>query len=163
MKQRRFAALAVLGVLASACSSTVERPDISLEGVELGSVGLAGGTLIAHVQVHNPNTFTLRAEDLHYQLYLRKNAAQQGDSAWTRFAEGTYDEELTVGGRQTRTFPIPITFSFGQLAGASRSLLDYGRVDYRAEGMVNVHTPIGIREVPFHKVGTFIMGSSGAR
>src|SRR3954471_17050218 len=75
MKQMRLATVAVLGVLASACNGTVERPDIALEGVELGSLGLAGGTLIAHIQVHNPNSFTLRAEDLHYQLFLRKNAA----------------------------------------------------------------------------------------
>ena len=154
-------ALAAAALTLSACNGAVARPDIELEGVSLGSVGLSGGTLVANIKVHNPNRFTLRANDLRYELFLRKADAQPGDSAWTRFADGTYDDTLTVGAGQTRTFPIPVSFSFGQLAGASRQLLGYGRVDYRAQGTVDVRTPIGMREVPFHKTGTFMMGSTG--
>jgi hypothetical protein len=36
-------------------------------------------------------------------------------------------------------------------------------VDYRAEGTVDVHTPLGLREFPFHKTGTFMMGSTSSR
>lgn len=160
MRLRLTAALTAAALAATACSGTVQRPDIELENVTLGSVGLAGGTLVANIRVHNPNRFTLRAQDLRYELFLRKNGAATGDSAWTRFAEGTYGDTLTVRAGQTRTFPIPVSFSFGQLAGAGRSLMDYGRVDYRAQGTVDVHTPVGIRNVPFHKTGTFIMGST---
>ena len=160
MRLRVTAALAAAALAASACGGTVQRPDIELEGVTLGSVGLAGGTLVANIRVHNPNRFTMRAENLRYQLYLRKNEATSADSTWTRLADGVYPDTLTVRAGQTRTFPIPVSFSFGQLAGAGRSLLDYGRVDYRAQGTVDVHTPVGIRNVPFHKTGTFIMGST---
>ena len=164
MKTMRLpAALAAAALVLSACGGPVQRPEIDLEGVSLGSVGLSGGTLVANVRVRNPNRFTLRANDLRYQLYLRKADAQPGDCAWTRFADGVYPDTLTVGAGQTRTFPIPVSFSFGQLAGASRQLIGYGRVDYRAEGTVDVRTPIGTREVPFHKVGTFMMGSNAGR
>ncbi|HSU15233.1 LEA type 2 family protein [Longimicrobium sp.] len=165
MRLKMTAALTAAALAVSACSGTVQRPDIELEGVTLGSIGLAGGTLVANIRVHNPNRFTLRAQDLRYQLFLRKaGSTTSGDSAWTRFAEGTYGDTLTVRAGQTRTFGIPVSFSFGQLAGAGRGLMDYGRVDYRAEGTVDVRTPIGLRNVPFHKVGTFIMGStSGSR
>lgn len=162
-RMRVPAALAAAALMLSACNGAVQRPDIELEGVTLGSVGLAGGTLVANVKVHNPNRFTLRANDLRYQLFLRKADAQPGDSAWTRFADGVYPDTLTVHAGQTRTFPIPVSFSFGQLAGASRQLMNYGRVDYRAEGTVDVRTPVGTREVPFHKVGTFMMGSTAGR
>jgi LEA14-like dessication related protein len=158
MRLRTTAALALAALTASAC--TARRPDIELESVSLGSVGLAGGTLLANVRVHNPNRFTMKAENLRYQLFLRRNDASSGDSTWTRFADGVYPDTLTVHGGQTRTFPIPVSFSFGQLAGAGRSLLDYGRIDYRAQGTVDVHTPVGLRNVPFHKVGTFVMGST---
>ena len=133
------------------------------EGVTLGSVGFTGGTLIANVKVHNPNRFNLHANNLRYQLFLRRNAAAPADSAWTPFADGVYPDTLNVRGGQTRTFGIPISFSFGQLAGAGRSLMDYGRVDYRAQGTVDVRTPLGTREVPFRKTGTFMMGSTNSR
>jgi LEA14-like dessication related protein len=163
MKLKRLSTAAAAALLLSACSGAVARPDIELEGVQMGSIGFSGGTLIANVRVHNPNRFTLKAQDLRYRLFLRKAAAQPGDSAWTRLTEGSYGDTLTVRGGQTRTFAIPVSFSFAQLAGASRSLLDYGRVDYRAEGTVDVHTPLGLREFPFHKTGTFMMGSTSSR
>jgi LEA14-like dessication related protein len=147
----------------SACNGAVRRPEIELEGVTLGSVGLTGGTLMANIRVHNPNTFTLRANNLRYQLFVRRNAAAPSDSTWTRFADGVYPDTMNVRAGQTRTFAIPVSFSFGQLAGAGRSLLDYGRVDYRAQGTVDVRTPVGTREVPFHKNGTFMMGSTQGR
>jgi len=160
MRNRLPAVLAAAALTLSACSGAVQQPEIDLEGVTVGSLGLSGGTLVANIRVRNPNRFTLRANDLRYQLFLRKPDAQPGDSAWTRFADGTYPDTLTVRAGQTRTFPIPVSFSFGQLAGASRQLLGYGRVDYRAEGTVDVKTPIGMREVPFHKTGTFMMSGS---
>ena len=162
MRLRLTAAVTAAALTLSACSGAVRRPDIELEGVTLGSVGLAGGTLVANIRVHNPNRFTLRAQDLRYQLFLRRAGATGNDSTWTRFAEGTYDDTLNVRAGQTRTFGIPISFSFGQLAGAGRQLLDYGRVDYRAQGTVDVHTPVGTRNVPFRKTGTFIMGSTNS-
>jgi LEA14-like dessication related protein len=164
MRLKMMAALTAASMAVSACSGTVQRPDIELEGVTLGSVGLAGGTLVANIRVHNPNRFTLRAQNLRYQLFVRKTAAGGADSTWTRFADGVYNDTLSVRAGQTRTFGIPVSFSFGQLAGAGRGLLDYGRVDYRAEGTVDVRTPVGLRNVLFHKIGTFIMGStSGSR
>jgi LEA14-like dessication related protein len=162
MNRIRFPALLMAAaVTLSACGGAVQRPEIELEGVTLGSIGLTGGTLIANVRVHNPNRFNLRASDLRYQLFLRRNAAAAGDSTWTRLAEGVYDDTLNVRAGQTRTFGIPVSFGFGQLAGAGRSLMDYGRVDYRAQGTVDVRTPVGTRQVPFRKTGTFMMGSAG--
>lgn len=159
MKRNRVsAALAAAAILLSACSA--QRPDISLQGVSLGSVGLAGGTLLADVRVHNPNRFTLRANNLRYQLYLRRNATTASDSSWTRLADGVYPDTLTVHAGQTRDFSIPISFSFGDLAGMGSSLLNYGRLDYRALGTVDVHTPIGLRQFPFQRTGTFMMAST---
>jgi LEA14-like dessication related protein len=161
MRNRLPAALAAAALMLSACTGAVARPEIELQDVTLGSVGLSGGTLLANIRVHNPNRFTLRANNLRYELFLRRPDVQAGDSAWTRFADGVYPDTLTVHAGQTRTFPIPVSFNFGQLAGASRQLLGYGRVNYRAQGTVDVKTPVGTREVPFHKVGTFTMSGAG--
>ena len=42
------------------------------------------------------HTTPLKAQDLRYQLYLRKNAVAAGDTAWTRFADGSYPDTLSV-------------------------------------------------------------------
>src|SRR5688500_7595920 len=96
---RRSAAFAALLMLA-ACSGTVRQPEIDLEGVSLGSLGLGGGTVNVNVRVHNPNRFSIRADDLKYRLFLRRPADQAaaGDSAWIPFADGTYGDTISVRG-----------------------------------------------------------------
>ena len=56
--------------LAHACTG-FRKPTIELEGIELGSVGLSGGTLLVNVRVENPNAMGFRAENLNYELFLR--------------------------------------------------------------------------------------------
>lgn len=160
-RKRITAALAGAALALSACSGTFQRPDIDLEGVTLGSVGLSGGTLIANVRVHNPNRFSLRADDLRYRLWLREPGDTRADTTWVEFADGTYGDTITVRGRETRTFRIPVEFSYRELGGAAGSLLRTGRVQYRAEGTVDVRTPLGTREVPFRKTGSFSMSGTG--
>lgn len=157
MRIRRSAAFLAAALMLAACSGTYTRPEIELEGITVGSLGLTGGTLLANIRVHNPNRFNLRANDLRYELYLRKSASASGDSAWTRFADGTYGDTITVRGGQTRTFSIPVSFTYAGLRGAGGNILDTGRLDYRAVGTVDVKTPLGNREVPFRKTGTFMM------
>lgn len=164
MKQIRMnAAFAALALALSACSGAVARPEIDLEGVSVGSLGLTGGTLIANVRVHNPNRFSVRADDLKYRLFIREPQEQASDTTWTSFAEGTYGDTLSVRGRETRTFRIPVEFSYAQVRGAAGNLLRTGRLQYRAEGTVDVHTPVGRREVPFRKIGSFTFSGGGIR
>lgn len=162
MKRIRMNAAFLAAALAlSACSGAVTRPEIDLEGVSVGSLGISGGTLIANVRVHNPNRFSIRADDLNYRLFLREPGEQPGDTTWIPFADGTYGDTLSVRGRETRTFRIPVEFSYAGLRGAAGNLLRTGRVQYRAEGTVDVKTPIGTREVPFRKTGSFTMSGGG--
>lgn len=155
---RIFAAFVSVVMALPACSGAYREPQIELEGVSIGSLGLRGGTLMANVRVENPNRFSLRADDLKYELFLRRSADEPGDTAWVEFAEGTYDEDITVGGGETAIIAIPVEFSYSGLGGAATSLLRTGRFDYRARGTVDVRTPLGTREIPFRKTGTFMLG-----
>jgi LEA14-like dessication related protein len=165
-KRIRHAAVLLAAALLPACTAGLERPEVELEGLQIGSLGLTGGTLLANVRVENPNRFTLRGGDLRYQLFLKKpnssatSSAAAGDSAWVRIAEGTYEEDLEIRGHESRTFQVPIEFSFADLGSAASSIMRTGRVDYRATGTVDVRTPFGSREVPFRKTGTFMMAGT---
>lgn len=158
---RNFALVALAAATLPACTAGMRRPEVELENISVGSIGLSGGTLLANVRVDNPNQFDLRGQDLRYELFVRRPDAAPGDSAWVRFAEGTYDERLEIPARGSRSFAIPVAFSFRELGSVAGSILGSGRLDYRAVGTIDVRTPFGTREVPFRKTGTFMM--SGVR
>ncbi|HEX5726575.1 MAG TPA: LEA type 2 family protein [Longimicrobiaceae bacterium] len=161
--RRRFRSAPALPalLLLAACNAGLQRPEIELESVSLGSLGLRGGTLLVNVRVENPNRFELRANSVDYALHIRDTDEDAAaDSAWVEFARGTYDERITIGARETRVVSIPVEFTFSGLGGAAGELLRMGRFNYRATGTADVSTPFGSRAVPFRKTGIFTM--SGA-
>ncbi len=147
----RLSLLAFLA-LASACTG-FRQPEIELESVELGSIGLAGGTLMVNVAVTNPNRFGARADHLEYELFLRSPESQQ-PGGWNRLAAGTFDEPITIGARQTRVIQVPVDFRFADLGGAGTAVLRSGRFDYRATGTARVSAAGVSRDVPFRKTGS---------
>lgn len=136
----------------SGCFASFERPVVRLDGVRVGGLGVRGGTLYARLQVVNPNGFTLRANELTYDLEF---AGQRADE-WLSFAEGVYEDRIEVGGRDSATVEIPVEFTYRELGEAFRSVLERGTLDYRVRGSVRVTDPIG-RTVPYRHEGTVTM------
>ena len=150
---RRGAALLML-VLLSACGSGVfKQPDVALESVQLGGLGLRGGTLLVNLRVANPNRFSLASNQLRYELAIRE-PGEPSDTTWVDFANGTYAEDFTVGGRDTARVQIPVEFSYAGLGDAAASVFRTGTFNFRARGAVDVRTPLGTYTVPFQKRGT---------
>lgn len=156
---RAALSLAMVLVLAGCGTFGFRQPEVTLEGVQLGGLGLRGGTLLVNVRVQNPNGFALNAERLRYDLALR-DTDQVGDTAWIDFAAGTFDQQFSIGARATETVQIPVEFSYSGLGSAASSILRNGTFHYRATGEVDVDTPVGTRAVPFRKRGTFTMAGS---
>lgn len=154
MMIRSRAALALLLTVAlAACSSSVfKQPEVTLQSVQLGGLGLRGGTMLVNLRVVNPNRFTLSANQLQYQLAIG-DRDEPGDTAWIDVAEGVYDRPFSVAARDSAVVQIPVEFSYSGLGGAATSILRAGTVDYRASGTVDVRTPLGIYDVPFRRSG----------
>lgn len=150
----------VPGLLGACAGSVFHQPEVTLQSVQVGGLGIRGGTLLVNVQVINPNRFSLGADELNYQLSVSDPAATPGDTTWIDFATGTYAQGFTVGARDTAEVQIPVEFSYSALGAASQSLMRAGTFTYRATGTVNVRTPLGGRAVPFRKSGTVsLLGS----
>lgn len=146
--------LVLFAVLLGACGGRVFRqPQVTLESVQLGGLGLRGGTLLVSLEVVNPNRFALNANELTYALQLSDPEAA-GDTAWLDFANGTYDQPFSVGAGDTARVEIPVEFTYSGLGGAAGSLLRSGTFTYRATGSVDVRTPLGSYDVPFSRRGT---------
>jgi LEA14-like dessication related protein len=148
---------ALLTSLLAGCFASFERPEVRLQGVRVGGIGLRGGTLNVQLQVVNPNRFALRADELTYDLEL---AGDGSGPDWLRLAEGTFAERIEVPGRDSALVEIPITFGYENLGGAFRAVLDRGTLEYRVRGSVRVTDPVG-RTIPYRHEGTVTM--SGVR
>ena len=143
-----------LALLATGCGGSIfTQPEITLESVQIGGLGLSGGTLVVDLQVVNPNRFALSANRLNYDLALR-DPETATDTSWTDFAEGAYEQPFTVGGGETAHVQIPVSFSYSGLGAAAGSMLRRGTFTYRASGTADVRTPLGTHQVPFRKTGT---------
>lgn len=149
------ASLAILLVVAlSACGGSVfKQPQVDLEGVQIGGLGLRGGTLIVNLRVQNPNRFTLNANELRYELALRR-PGDAADTTWVDFASGVHSEPFSVAAGATEVVQVPVEFSYAGLGGAASSILRSGTFAYQARGEVDVRTPIGTYDIPFRKRGT---------
>jgi len=145
----------ILALVAGACGGSVfEQPEVTLQSVQIGGLGIRGGTLLVNVQVVNPNRFSLAADELTYQLSVTDPDRPAADSVWIDFATGVYDEGFSVGSRDTAVVQIPVEFSYAALGAAAGSIVRSGTFTYRATGTVDVRTPLGGRQVPFQRRGT---------
>lgn len=156
MTNYRFARgsiLLLLFMILSGCTGRVfKQPQVELESVQIGGLGLRGGTLLVNLEVVNPNRFALNATQLRYDLALSDPEAG-ADTAWIDFASGTYDEPVSIAAGDTARITVPVDFNYSGLGSAANSLLRRGTFTYRASGTVDVRTPLGSYGVPFRKRG----------
>lgn len=146
---RQLRVLALMTLVFAACAGP-QQPEVRLEGIRVGGMGLRGGTLIAEFMVTNPNSFDLETRSLSYDFEL---ADPTGERDWVSFARGTIDERLRVERRSARLLEIPIQFRYDQMGSALRSIIDTGTFSYRVTGDVRLSEPIG-RTFPYRRTGT---------
>lgn len=156
---RGAVAVLLLAVLAACGGSVFKQPQVTLDNVRLGGLGLSGGTLLVSLEVINPNRFALNADRLRYELSL-SDPREAPDTTWVDFAQGIYDQPFSVPAGDTSVVQIPIEFTYSGIGSAANSLLRRGTFTYRARGTVDLRTPLGGYDVPFSKRGTVtLLGS----
>lgn len=149
---RKFSILIFCGLVAGCGSRLFKQPEVNLQSVQLAGLGLRGGTLLVNVQITNPNSFTLSANQLEYALAIA-DAGADNDTTWLDLANGLYAEPFSVGAGATENVQVPVEFSYSSLGGAANSVLRAGTFNYRASGTVAVRTPLGTRTIPFRRGG----------
>jgi LEA14-like dessication related protein len=157
MQRKRTILAAAVAVLATAACAGPQQPEVQLEGIRIGGLGLRGGTLIAQVMVRNPNPFDLETSALNYNLQV---AHPNTPGQWVSFAEGSIDERVRVERRSSKILEVPIQFRYDDVGGAFRQIMDTGTFNYRVTGDVRLSEPIG-RTFPFSRTGMVSM--DGAR
>jgi LEA14-like dessication related protein len=150
--------LLALGLLAG-CIGRVRQPEINLTGVRLSGLGLRGGSLLAELEIKNPNGFDVETRSITYDLQVSDRDAENKET-WIQFAKGTLEDKIKVADHGTTKVQIPIEFKYDAVSGALRSIMDRGTFNYRVEGTVALKEPLS-RSIPYRHSGNISL--QGAR
>jgi LEA14-like dessication related protein len=150
MRSRAILTALLLALPAGACASAYRQPEVQLEGVRIGGIGLRGGTVFVQVLVTNPNSFDLETQALTYNLQLA-HPTEAGE--WVTFTEGEVTERVKVARRSSKILELPVAFRYDDMSGAMRSIFDTGTFNYRVSGDVRLAEPIS-RTFPYRRTGT---------
>jgi LEA14-like dessication related protein len=134
---RRIGWVAAMSVVMGACQRVIP-PTVEPTGVRLSGIGLRGATLIAGLDIGNPNDFPIETDSITFELEA-SNPDQPG--TWTPVTQGTNRERLRIqeGGR--RSVEVPIEFAYSDLSAPILSVMDKGTFRYRVSGQVLVREP----------------------
>ncbi|MEP7325432.1 MAG: LEA type 2 family protein [Gemmatimonadota bacterium] len=133
-----------LGACASLGMGKFQEPDVRLQGVQVRSIGLVGGTVDLYLDVNNPNEFDLRGTRMQLGLDVEN----------THFGDVDFNDAFNLPKGQTVTVVVPLSFVWAGVGEAARSALNYGTVKYTLKGTASMQTPFGTQAVPFTRSGS---------
>ena len=152
-----LAALAVTAMTALAgCSHAVREPQVSLVNLVSGGFGLRGGSVVAQIEVKNPNSFDMSTESITYNFEVLD--ISKSDTSWVGVTKGVVDKPLRVGSGDKTIVEVPIDFNYSDFGPVARSVMDRGSFRYRVSGSVELKDPIR-RTIPFKKQDTFSLAT----
>jgi LEA14-like dessication related protein len=125
----------------------IERPSVELAAIDITGLGLQGGTMDLLLDVHNPNSFELRATRIRVGIYLEG----------THFGDAMLSRAPILPAGETTRIPVPVAFSWSGIGSGARGLLSRGGAQYRLDGRLDLDTPFGTRGVDVEAEGRVTM------
>jgi LEA14-like dessication related protein len=145
MKSRVFAgALVVLVLTQLGCSSIpekIEKPEVSVESVDVDRATLTDATVLVKLGVKNPNPFKLSMDSMSYELLLDGNP----------FAKGSTDEGASVAAKGKTDVVLPLRIKYWDLFSQFKNLMKKRQTHYDISGTI---TSWG-HDIPFKHSGDF--------
>ncbi len=126
-------------------------PVVTFKNVQVGGVGLTGGTIDVILSVYNPNGYRLDATRITYKVMV--------DSL--DVGSGALDQHFTVQSNDSTDVVLPIRFNWNGLGAAGRELMNTGTIPYRVLGDLTVGSGVGDFTIQYDRTGNF--NSLGAR
>lgn len=155
--RKRIVALALLLVVSmvASCSTaglTIERPAVTLSGVEMNSLSFSGQTFLLSFDVSNPNPFPLPIRSVRYHVQLADQT----------FASGETMGDFSVPASGDSAFDISVELDILKSAGQLTSVLRSGirePVPYQLSGSLAIDIPY-VKPVPFSTSGVITIASN---
>jgi len=123
----------------SSCASVIQKPEISINDVDLGYVSFKESSATFTLNVKNPNSFAIAMSGIEYALSLNGVAVADGENA----------NKIKIAAKSEETIEIPIRLKIGEMIKMIPTFLRERQVKYELDGKVK--TPLV--NIPFYRVG----------
>ena len=137
---RAVIGLAIFAALLSGCAGRLQKPEVSLAGVELVGFGLVEQRLLLKLRISNPNDVDLPVKALSFDLDLDGQP----------FAKGASEQPVIVARQADALLEVKVVSRLGELLKQLRAARRNGKLGYRVYGRVEVE---GSGSVAFDRSG----------
>jgi len=120
-------------------------PIVTFKNVQVGGIGLSGGTLDVVLSVYNPNGYRLDASRITYKVMV--------DSL--DVGAGAMDKHFSVASNDSAEVVLPLHFSWNGVNAAGRELMKNGTIPYRVLGDLTVGSGVGDFTIQYDRTGNF--------
>jgi LEA14-like dessication related protein len=120
-------------------------PIVTFKNVQVGGIGLTGGTLDVILSVYNPNGYRLDASRITYKVMV--------DSL--DVGAGALDKHFSVASNDSADVVLPLHFSWNGVNAAGRELMKNGTIPYRVLGDLTVGSSVGDFTIQYDRTGNF--------
>jgi LEA14-like dessication related protein len=127
--------LTVLALLPAACASlgsVFREPSLSLTSVEITGLDFRGADLVCHVDVENPNPFTIPFPRIDWEFFVNANS----------FVSGAAGGDEPLRARQHTAVEVPVSVTWEGLYNTFQSLRDTGDAEYRIDLAATFDIPV---------------------
>jgi len=128
-----MAVMALAAVFVTSCQSIAD-PKVSFNSVEIAGISLSGVTLLAHLDVENPNSFSIPMPKAEWRLFIND----------VFFANGVMENTQTIRAGETVTLSVPVNVGYENLFRTISSLIGMSEAPYNL--IVGLRFPIPLLE-----------------
>jgi LEA14-like dessication related protein len=118
--------VAAFVLLPAACASlgpVFREPSLSLASVEIRGIDFTGADLVCHVNVDNPNAFTIPFPQIDWELFVNAHS----------FVSGAVSSDGFIKARQNTVVDVPVSVTWEGLYNTFQSLKNAGDAEYRID------------------------------
>jgi LEA14-like dessication related protein len=135
MKYVKFFAAIFLFLALTTCQSLgslIQEPKLSLRSVDIANITLSGIDLITHIDIENPNSFTLPTPKIDWAVSINTNP----------FINGIFSGGKSINRQEKVTVDLPINIPFDALFKTFSSLLNSKEAAYNIALGISFPYPI---------------------
>jgi len=146
MKGIKFFTVIFLLLTLTTCqslNSIIQEPKLSLRSVDIANITLSGIELVTHIDIENPNSFTLPTPKIDWAVSVNKNA----------FTQGVFTSDKSIKRQDKVTVDFPLTVSYDALYKSFKSIFDSKEFAYNIALGVSFPSLLGNRSFPLNYSG----------
>ena len=140
---KRIGGLAIAAALLAGCAAPLQKPEVSLAGVELVGIGLVEQRLLLKLNVSNPNDVDLPVKALSFDLELDGQP----------FANGAAEQPVTIARHAEAQLAVKVVTRLGDVIKQLKAARQNGKLGYRIHGRVELERSPGPTSIAFDRSG----------